>query len=83
MAAAENRLSHEDVELLKKLDLHVSTITDNFSNLVKGVRINDQDEIASKDKAVPSEIPEVLAEKILAGGKGLLELTKGLKGKVR
>ena len=77
------KLSPQDIELLKKLDLHVSTLTDNFSNLVKAVRINDQEDIVSKDKAVPSEIPEVLAEKILMGGKGLLELTHELKGKVR
>jgi hypothetical protein len=83
MAAAGAKVSREDAELLKKLDLHVSTMTDNFAYLVKAVRINDQEEIASKDRAIPSEIPEVLAEKILSGGKGLLDITKGLKCKVR
>ena len=57
------------LELLQRLDLHTSTMTENFINLVKAARINDEEDKRSQDKKVPGEMPEVLAEKIILGGK--------------
>mmetsp|Transcript_32093 Transcript_32093/g.91006 ORF Transcript_32093/g.91006 Transcript_32093/m.91006 type:complete len:163 (+) Transcript_32093:340-828(+) len=67
------------LELLQRLDMHTSTMTENFINLVKAARINEEEGKRSQDKKVPGEMPEVLAEKIILGGKGLLELAAELK----
>ena len=69
--------------MLQQLDLNVSAMADNFANLVKAARINDEEDKRSKDKKIPGEMPEVLAEKIVLGAKGLLELVAELKKKVR
>lgn len=76
------QLKEREQELLMRLEQHVNTMTDNFIFVVKAARINEDDDKPEGDKKVPGEIPEVLAEKIILGGKGLLELVSELKRKV-
>eukprot|EP00873_Tetraselmis_striata_P034910 jgi/Tetstr1/455174/TSEL_042024.t1 len=83
MAASKGsaELKEREQELLMRLEQHVNTMTDNFIFVVKAARINEDDDKPEGDKKVPGEIPEVLAEKIILGGKGLLELVSELKRK--
>uniref|UniRef100_A0A061S1Z5 Mediator of RNA polymerase II transcription subunit 22 n=1 Tax=Tetraselmis sp. GSL018 TaxID=582737 RepID=A0A061S1Z5_9CHLO len=74
-------LPPRDLELLQSLDTNVSAMVDNFANLVKAARIPEEEDRAAPGKAVPGEMPEVLAEKIILGGKGLLEVVAELKRK--
>ncbi|EIE21557.1 hypothetical protein COCSUDRAFT_54021 [Coccomyxa subellipsoidea C-169] len=62
----------------QKIEAELTTLTENFANLVRSARINEDTDDTKKSQ-VPGEILEVLAEKVVYAAQQLLRSTAELK----
>lgn len=70
-----------DLQLYQRLDTELVTFLENFTNLVKAARISDEDVelVAQRQKRVPSDLLEVLAEKTVSSAQICLNCVSELK----